>query len=275
LKKALLDDQPIDAGLERLYLQNWLEELRTALGPGDPAAAAVLGGEAPASLARRLVAGTRLGDPLTRAALWLDGESAARLSDDPLLAFIRKTDGLSRAARDVWENTVVGPTESAAERIARVRFATRGDSVYPDATYSPRISFGRVEGWRDADGPVPALTTVGGLFAHATDQDPLRLPARWLAARGVLDPGLPLNFVTSNDIVGGNSGSPVVDAGGRMIGVAFDGNQASFAGAFAYDGAVNRTVAVSTAAISEVLGKVYGRGDLVTELTDPAASEKR
>ena len=196
-------------------------------------------------------------------------------SADPLIAFIRKTDALSRAVRRAWENAVVGPTDGAAERIARVRFAVRGDTVYPDATFSPRISFGRVEGWRDANGPIAPVTTVGGLFDHATGSDPKRLPNRWLAARAALDPGLTLNFVTSNDIVGGNSGSPVVDAAGRMIGVAFDGNQASFAGAFAYDGSVNRTVVVSAAAISAVLDKVYDRGDLVMELQGSSASEQR
>ncbi len=270
LRKALLDDQPIDPGLERIYLQTWLEELRDALGPGDPAVALILGSETPAALARRLVSGSRLGRPDLRAELWQDGAGAVIGSTDSLIAFVRRTDALSRDARQAWENRVLGPTEGASERIARIRFAVRGETVYPDATFSPRVSFGRVEGWRAASGPIAPFTTVAGLFDHATDSDPRRLPDRWLAARPTLDTGLTLNFVTSNDIVGGNSGSPVVDAQGRMIGVAFDGNQASFAGAFAYDGAANRTVVVAAAAITAVLDKVYGRGDLVSELEGPA-----
>jgi len=221
----------------------------------------------PAALARSLVGSSRLADPRVRAALWAGGLAAIRASDDPLIAYVLKTDPLSRAARQVWEDEVIGPTEVAAERLARVRFAVDGADLYPDATFSPRISFGRVEGWRDNGAAVAPFTTLGGLFAHATDADPRRLPPRWLAARDSLDPGIVLNFVTTNDIVGGNSGSPVVDAAGEMVGDAFDGNQASIAGDFAYDGAVNRTVVVSTAAISEALTKVYGRPDLVRELS--------
>ncbi len=266
VEKALLDAQPIDPGLETLYLDQWLTDTRRALGPTDPAGAAFFGRDDPADLARRLVSGSRLADPAMRVALWRGGRAAILASDDPLIAFVLRTDALSRAARQVWENEVLGPTEAAAERIARVRFAVHGSGVYPDATFSPRVSFGRVQGWRDTRGEVGPLTTLGGLFAHATDRPPLRLPDRWIAARDQLDPGAVLNFVTSNDIVGGNSGSPVVDSAGEMVGAAFDGNQASIAGDFVYDGRVNRTVVVSTAAIGEALGKVYGRSDLVKEL---------
>jgi hypothetical protein len=266
IEKVLLDPQPIDPRLEALLLETWLADTRSALGPDDPAEAAILGEAEPASLARSLAEGSRLADPTVRAALWRGGLKAILASNDPLIAFVLKTDPLSRAARQVWENDVVGPTDAAAERIARVRFTVRGDGIYPDATFSPRISYGRVEGWRDGAAAVEPFTTVGGLYRHATDVDPRRLPPRWLAAQPSLDPGVVLNFVTSNDIVGGNSGSPVVDRSGAMVGAAFDGNQASLAGDFSYDGTANRTVVVSTAAIGEALAKVYGRPDLVKEL---------
>jgi hypothetical protein len=266
VEKALLDTQPLDAGLETLLLETWLAETRSSLGADDPAVAVVVGQEAPAALARRLADGSRLADPAVRAALWKGGQRAILASNDPLIAYVLKTDPLSRAARQVWENDVLGPSDLAAERIARVRFAMGRDGVYPDATYSPRISFGRVEGWRDGNGEVEPFTTLAGLYGHATDVDPRRLPARWLTARSSLDQGAVLDFVTTNDIVGGNSGSPVVDRSGAMVGAAFDGNQASLAGDFAYDGTANRTVAVSTAAIDEALGKIYGRSDLVKEL---------
>jgi hypothetical protein len=266
IEKGLLDDQPIDPRLEALHIELWLTEARSAIGAGDPAANDLLGGAEPSDLARRLAEGSRLGDPAVRSALWKGGLAAIQASDDPLIAYVRKTDPLARAARQVWENDVLGPTEAAAERIARVRFVVRGSDIYPDATFSPRISFGRVEGWREPTAEVAPYTTLGGLFAHATDVEPRRLPARWLSARDGLDLSAVLNFVTTNDIVGGNSGSPVVDARGQMVGAAFDGNQASIAGDFAYDGAANRTVVVSTAAINEALGKVYGRPDILREL---------
>jgi hypothetical protein len=266
VEKALLDPQPVDAGLETLLLETWLADTRSALGADDPAAAVVVGREEPAVLARRLAEGSRLADPAVRAALWKGGLRAILASDDPLIAYVLKTDPLSRAARQVWENDVLGPSDIAAERIARVRFAMRRDGVYPDATYSPRISFGRVEGWRDGTAEVEPFTTLAGLYGHATDADPRRLPTRWLAAQASLDQGAVLDFVTTNDIVGGNSGSPVVDRSGAMVGAAFDGNQASLAGDFAYDGAADRTVAVSTAAIDQALARVYGRTDLVKEL---------
>jgi len=266
VEKALLDPQPVDPRLEALLLETWLADTRSALGAGDPAEAVFLGQAQPAALAQSLTGGSRLADPAVRTALWKGGLKAILASDDPLIAYVLKTDPLSRAARQVWENDVIGPTEAAGERIARVRFAVRGDGVYPDATFSPRISYGRVEGWRDGAAAVEPFTTFGGLYLHATDADPRRLPSRWLSAQTSLDPGVVLNFVTSNDIVGGNSGSPVVDRAGAMVGAAFDGNQASLAGDFAYDGAANRTVVVSTAAIDEALAKVYGRPDLVKEL---------
>ncbi len=266
LQKALLDPQPIDEGLERLFLEAWFDRTRVTLGPADPAEVDVLGSGSPAALASRLVAGSTLADPARRAALWRGGQTAIQASTDPLIVYARRIDALSRAAREVWEERVLGPTEDAAERIATVRFAVHGASVYPEATFSPRISFGRVEGWRDRGGPVEPFTTLGGLYSHATLADPRRLPPRWLGARAGLDTAAVLNFVTSNDIVGGNSGSPVVDGQGRMIGAAFDGNQASIAGEFAYDRAANRTVVVTTGAVSEALSKVYGRDDLAGEL---------
>ncbi|MDB5482448.1 MAG: peptidase [Caulobacteraceae bacterium] len=266
IEKVLLDPQPVDARLEALLLGTWLEDTRSVLGADDPAAAVFLDQAEPAVLAHSLADGSRLADPAVRAALWKGGMKAVLASDDPLIAYVLKTDPLSRACRQVWENDVLGPTDAAAERIARVRFAVRGEDVYPDATFSPRISYGRVDGWRVGTAAVEPFTTLGGLYGHATDAEPRRLPSRWLAAQPSLDPGVVLNFVTTNDIVGGNSGSPVVDRAGAMVGAAFDGNQASLAGDFAYDGAANRTVVVSTAAIGEALAKVYGRPDLVKEL---------
>ncbi|CAL4869321.1 Dipeptidyl-peptidase 7 (plasmid) [Asticcacaulis sp. MM231] len=159
-----------------------------------------------------------------------------------------------------------GPAQIAAEKIARVRFKAYGTSTYPDATFSLRLSYGKVAGWTYNGTTVPAYTYMGGLFDRATGQEPFNAPAMFLAAKDRIDPNKVYDFVTTNDIVGGNSGSPVFNVRGEVIGAAFDGNSLSLGGAFAYDGSVNRCVVVSTGAITEALDKVYGRKALVAEL---------
>jgi len=179
------------------------------------------------------------------------------------------TDPTARAVRKAYEETVTGPTTRAAERIAAARFAVRGETVYPDATFTPRISYGRIAGWTDRGVTVPALTTFSGLWSRATGKPPFALAPKWLAAKGALNDQTVFNFVTTNDIVGANSGSPILNAKSEVIGAVFDGNIFSLGGAFAYDGAVNRCIGVSTAAITEALEKVYGETALASELLAP------
>ena len=152
----------------------------------------------------------------------------------------------------------------AEERIARARFALEGEAKYPDATFSLRFSWGAVAGWGPPAHTIGPFTTFGGLLGRADQASPLA--PRWKAAALLLDPATVFNFTTTNDIAGGNSGSPVVNARGDLLGVAFDGNAASIAGEFVYDPARNRAVALSTVAMSEALGKVYRRTELLREL---------
>jgi hypothetical protein len=265
-EKVLLDPKPVDPMLEKLYLEFWLSKTRELMGADSPAVAMVLGKESPEGMAGRLVAGSRLADPAYRRALWEGGEAAVVASNDPMIQFVLATDPLSRAARSVWEEQVIGPTQDAGERIARVRYAYQGAGLYPDATFSLRLSYGKVQGLTDQGQLTAAVTTFGGLFARATGAEPYRLPARWTADETKLDPATVLDFATTNDITGGSSGSPVVNARGEIVGTAFDGNIHSIAGDFAYDGALNRTIAVSTAAISQALTLVYGDAALTKEL---------
>jgi len=267
IEKSLFDGHVIDPGLETLYLEFWLSKTREYLGADSPATAMVLGRESPEDLAQRLVAGSRLADPAMRRALWAGGLPAIQTSTDPLIQYVLKTDALSRAARQLWEDDVAGPIERASERISRVRFAFYGRNIYPDATFSLRLSYGAVQGWTYKGDQTGPFTTYAGLYERATGADPFRLAPRWEQARARLDPSTVFNFVTTNDIIGGNSGSPVVNAAGQVIGAAFDGNIHSIAGDFIYDGALNRTVAVSTVSVTEALAKVYGRTALVKELT--------
>ncbi|HWA62122.1 MAG TPA: S46 family peptidase [Caulobacteraceae bacterium] len=267
IEKSLFDGHAVDPDLETLYLEFWLSKTREYLGADAPVTSIVLGKESPEGLARRLVAGSKLADPAVRRALWAGGLPAIQASTDPLVQFVLRTDPLSRAARQLWEDDVQGPIDRATERIARARFAFYGPNIYPDATFSLRLSYGAVAGWSYKGDDTGPFTDFAGLYARATGADPFRLPPRWEAARARLDPATVFNFVTTNDIIGGNSGSPVVNAEGRIIGAAFDGNIHSIAGDFTYDGQLNRTVAVSTAAVTEALAKVYGRAALVKELT--------
>ena len=267
-EKGLLDPKPVHPVLEQLYLEFWLSRTRELLGPDSAAVAMVLGKESPENLAHDLVQGTRLGDPAYRRQLWDGGLPALVASDDPMIQFVLRTDPLSRAARQVWEEEVVGPIQDAGERIARVRYAVAGPGLYPDATFSLRLSYGKVSGWTDQGQETPAFTTFAGLFGRATGQAPYRLPVRWTTDAGKLDPATVLDFATTNDITGGSSGSPVVNARGEIVGAAFDGNIHSIAGDFAYDGALNRTIAVSTVAISQALDRVYGDTALVKELAN-------
>jgi hypothetical protein len=264
--KQLLDPRPVDPEIETLQMDHWLLKTREYLTVDAPAVKAILGKESPDALAARLVSGSKLADPAVRKALWEGGLAAVQASDDPMIQFVLKTDADARAVRTIWESTVSGPTDRAAEKIAQAKFAVYGESVYPDATFSLRLSYGKVAGWSYRGVDVPAFTRIGGLWDRATGQEPFALPQRWIDAKDKLNPDTVFDFVSTNDIIGGNSGSPVINAKGEVIGAAFDGNIHSLGGAYGYDGSVNRTVVVSTAAITEALDKVYGRSALVKEL---------
>jgi hypothetical protein len=152
------------------------------------------------------------------------------------------------------------------ELLARAHFAVEGDSTYPDATFTLRLSYGAVKGYFEGGKPVAPFTTIAGAYARHTGADPFALPPTWLKAKPRLRLDLPMNFVTDNDIIGGNSGSPVVNQQGQIVGLVFDGNIHSLGGDYGFDAALNRTVAVHSAVLIEALEKVYGARRLVEEL---------
>jgi hypothetical protein len=266
LEKRVLDEQPVYPELEQLQLEFWLSKLRENLTADAAGTKTFLGRESPESLSARLAI-SKLGDAKLRKQLWDGGEAAIRSSNDPLIQYVLRTDPASRAIRKQYEEKVTGPSDRAAEKIAKARFAAYGTSTYPDATFSLRISYGKVEGWTNNGVTVPPFTYYAGLWQRATGQPPFNLMPRWQNAQGKVNPATVLDFTTDNDIIGGNSGSPMIDAQGNVLGAAFDGNIESLGGAFGFDDRVNRTVGVSTAAITEALRNIYGNQALVAELT--------
>ncbi len=265
--KQLLDAAPVQPALEQLILEYWLSKTREVLTADDPDTRLLLGTESPEALSARLVSGTKLGDPAVRRALWDGGISAIEASDDPMIRFMLRIDPEARRVRRDYEDKVEGPTEKAAAAIAKARFAVLGDSTYPDGTFTPRVSFGQVAGWTWRGKTVPPFTRFAGLYQRATGSPPFDLDRRWIDAKSRLNPDTIFDLATTNDIIGGNSGSPLLNARAEVIGAAFDGNRLSLGGDYGYDGRVNRAVAVSAAAITESLQKVYGAEGLLRELT--------
>jgi hypothetical protein len=266
LSKELLDARPVYPELEQVNLEFWLSKAREYLTADDPNTKLLLGRDSPEALSARL-ATSRLGDPAVRKALWDGGLKAVTASNDPLIQYVLKIDPQARRLRAAYDEQVTGPATQAAEKIAQARFAVYGDSIYPDATFTLRLSYGKVDGWTYRGVTVPPFTTFAGLYDRATGQEPFNLDPRWEAAKAKLNPDTIFDISTTNDIIGGNSGSPLIDAEGRVIGAVFDGNIHSLGGDYGYDGAINRAVAVSTASITEALGKVYGAKALAAELT--------
>jgi len=215
------------------------------------------------------VSGSKLFDVADRTRLLEAGPAAIKASTDSLLVLARGIDAENRRLRALSEDVLDGAEKDAYAKLADARFAVYGDSVYPDATGTLRLSYGTVKGYIDDGKPVPAFTTFGGLFAKAAeraDNKDYALPARWIEAKSRLDLSVPFNFVCTADIIGGNSGSPVINKAGEIVGLIFDGNIESLPNAFLYRSNEDRAVAVDSRGIKEALKTVYKADALVAEL---------
>ena len=257
---------PVYPDVERLTLSFGLERMREWLGPDHAVVRQLLAKESPDALADRLVGGTKLADAAQRLALWKGGSAAIAASNDPLIQLARAVNGRARAVRKAYEDGVEGPTSAASEKIARARFAVYGTEVYPDATFTLRLNYGTVQGWQETGRTIEPFTRLSTAFERATGQDPFRFPDSWERVRAQLNPDTKFNLATNNDIVGGNSGSPLLDVRGNIVGLVFDGNIHSIAGDYGFDPVLNRTVAVHPAIMREALSKVYGATELLREL---------
>jgi hypothetical protein len=176
-------------------------------------------------------------------------------------------DPAARALRKRFEEEVEGPTQRGQEAIAKARFAAYGTSIYPDATFTLRLSYGAMMGWNEQGEDVRPWTELARAFERATGEPPFKIPARWMTVKDRLTMTTPANFTTNNDIVGGNSGSPMVDRNGDIVGLAFDGNIHSISGSYWFDERMNRSIGVHPAYMREAMGKVYGAQALLKEIS--------
>jgi len=271
LELKLFSEAPIYPEYEEAKLADSLAHWKKTM-PDDPLIARVMHKFTPAVFASEIVAGTKLADIGVRRRLAEGGKTAILGSDDTMIALALLVDADSRAVRKTQEDEVKGIEAPNYALIARALFHEKGEAVYPDATFTLRLAFGAVKGYQIGDKTIPAFTTIGGAFAHAEahgSQPPYELPKSWLQARsgGRLDLKTPLNFVSTADIIGGNSGSPVVNRDNEIVGLIFDGNIQSLVLDFGYDDRVARAVAVDSRGIIEALRAIYQANRLVEELT--------
>lgn len=266
LEQFVLNPAPVHARLEELEVAFGLEKLEEWLGHDHPVVRKVLGNDSPRTVAARLVSGTELFDPEVRRELWNGGEKAVKRSKDPMIRLMRVLEEDSRALLQRYQDEYEAPVTEAHERIARARFAIYGAAVYPDATFTFRITYGQVRGWEEDGRDIPPFTYLGGAFGRATGEIPFALSQPWLEAQPRLDMQTPFNYVSTLDMTGGNSGSPVIDARGRIVGLAFDGNRHSIAGSYWYDIDKNRAISVHPAVMLEALKKVYGAERILGEI---------
>jgi Peptidase S46 len=266
LKQSLFSKAPIYDELETFRLSYTLTKMREVLGADHPFVKKVLGKKAPEELAQELISGTRLKDPALRQQLFAQGKQAVDASQDPLIQLARAVDPEARALRK-WHDELIEPRETrATEAIAKARFQIEGRSNYPDATFTLRLSYGAVKGYDENGRHVNPVTAFAGAFDRATGRDPFKLPDSWLNAKDKLNLATPFNGATTNDIIGGNSGSPVFNKNLEVVGLIFDGNIQSLGGDYGFDETVNRAVAVESVALTEALDKIYGAKRVVQEL---------
>ncbi len=269
LRFELLSPAPIYKDMEIARIAGALELDLQQMGPNDAYLKAVLAGRTPQQTAKDLVSGTHIDDPAVRQKLMEGGEAAVNASTDPMIVMARKLDPMRREFMKWMEDNVESVEQRGGEKLGRARFAVYGKSTYPDATFTLRLSYGTVKGYPMNGTEAAPKTTFYGLFDRAAGFDyqaPFNLPSRYQENRAKLDLATPLNFVTTNDIIGGNSGSPVINRAGELVGLIFDGNIESLVGNFVYDPLQNRAVAVHTGAMTEALKKLYGADKLIGEL---------
>jgi hypothetical protein len=269
LKFRLASPAPIPLTTEKLFMTSALKLGEEKLGKDDAYVQAILQGGDVDTTVNALVDGTKLGDPAFRKSLIDGGEAAVAASTDPMIVAARRVDPIVRETNRRMRDTIASVLTPAGEKLGKARFLVYGKDAYPDATFTLRLSYGTVDGYPYNGTIAPPFTTFYGLYDRAasfSNKAPFDLTPKEAAGRDKLDLSTPLDFVSNGDIIGGNSGSPVVNRDGELVGLIFDGNIESLAGDFVYDGSRNRAVAVHSAGMIEGLRKLYGAGALADEL---------
>ncbi|MEK6374370.1 MAG: S46 family peptidase [Acidobacteriota bacterium] len=271
LKQGLYSEAPIYEDLEIVELSDSLAHWLETMGVNDPLVKQVLSGKSPQERASELVRSSKLRDAAVRKQLGEGGKAAIDASTDPMILVARMVDARSRELRKTYEESVDEPLQQAYAKIANATFKASGGDTYPDATFTLRLSFGPVKGFEENGKKISWRTTIGDTFEHAAahaNKEPFALPKSWTAKKAVVDnDATPFNFVNTADIIGGNSGSPVVNRAGEFVGIIFDGNLQSLPWDYQFDDRVGRSVSVHSAGIIAALRKIYGASDVVKELT--------
>jgi hypothetical protein len=276
LELRLFSPAPIYDAMDETLMTATLEWMVKELGPTDPFMVKVLAGKTPEARAHELIAGTKLKDPAVRKQLAASKDAVAK-STDPMIVLARTLDGDRRTLRKLHDDTIEAPERHNHELLGRGIFAARGLASYPDATFTLRLSFGKVAGYTQNGKKIPPMTTMAGLYARsaqAGDKAPWDLPPRWVEKKAKINGKVPMDFVSTNDIIGGNSGSPTINSRGEVVGLIFDGNIQSLVGDFVYDETQNRAVSVHSSALIEALRNVYDAAPLADELQGAPVGKK-
>lgn len=281
-RKAAIERQigsaaPIHPGVEQAKLEACLTVMQQMLGADHAMVKQILADKSPKARAAELVAGTRMGDAKERAAIFAGGKAAVAASTDPFIELARLVDARARELRTKYDNEVLAVEREAYSKIAQSVFATQGDAAYPDATFTLRLSYGQVKGYVENGKTIAPFTEIRGLYVRGDEhkqKPPYKIADSWMKARATINPTTPFDFVSTNDIVGGNSGSPVINVKGELVGLIFDGNIQSLPGYFIYDEAVNRAVSVDARGMLEALKVVYKADWIAGELTSSTAAPR-
>ena len=269
LEQRLFSTAPVDADLEIAKLTDSLTDFAAKFSADSPLAMIILAGKAPAQRAYELVSGTKLASVDARRGLVNGGKDAVESSEDPMIRLASALDPHVRSVRKRYESFVQAVQTESYARISRAAFAATGTDVYPDATFTLRLAFGAVRGWNEAGKSIAAFTRMGGAFQKSDERrgkDPYELPDTWKGSKEMIDLATPFNFVSTVDIIGGNSGSPVIDERAELVGLIFDGNIHGLVLDIAYTEEQARAVSVDSRAILESLDKIYGMDGLVKEI---------